>query len=147
MKIKVLDAPNVYSTVLHRTETSASTAPMMMTSPSTQVSHSDSDSEMELPRLCEPRWCQGEVTQPRNSLSYSFSQMYSDLRLLKRLPTVSKGADTAPQTATVASSLTPTSDQVSRVNQRTYSLEVAKNIQFLPRRQREEDPYIQEILP
>ena len=39
MKIKVLEAPNVYSSVLHRTETSASTAPMMMTSPSTQVSH------------------------------------------------------------------------------------------------------------
>ena len=37
MKIKVLEAPNVYSSVLHRTETSASTAPMMMTSPSTQV--------------------------------------------------------------------------------------------------------------
>ena len=40
MKIKVLEAPNAYSSILHRTETSASTAPMMMTSPSTQASTS-----------------------------------------------------------------------------------------------------------
>ena len=37
MKIKVLEAPTAYSSVMHRTETSASTRPMMM-SPSNHVS-------------------------------------------------------------------------------------------------------------